>query len=221
MKITKQYLTQVIKEEIDNILHEESSTSPVKKKIYTDDGGVFEWESPEDWDNAGGFRGNPGRDRMLADIIKQSDTPDVALKKIKEAKSVTMEVALAYFVIAHKHLKSNVPGSSEPYAAYTDKFMQKPMKDGEKFDPYDYIIRDRTGYSSERNQFIFAKMYPKLWEQISKMDEPYMNAHGDFQRYQLKKYNRQGGDLDMSEPYGVRVPKMLKREKDARERNIK
>jgi len=168
MKITKQYLTQVIKEELNKVLNEFSQNSPVRKKMP----GGF------DFGEAGGIDNIPdgGQARQIdADyetLIGQNANPTTAAKTMEKYGSYSTGVyipeALALYVIASKHKASGTEEGNKVWSAFKNN-IEGRTKDGGEFRALDYLT---TGAGND-NRKKLEELYPKLFAQMAKKDQPY------------------------------------------------
>jgi hypothetical protein len=170
MKITKQYLTQVIKEEIEQVLNEYNPKSPVVHKVGVLNAG---WANRKDAglnpeDNIGnellkGFSpGGAARyDTHLMELIRINNDPKKALKfinELAEQKEIDIPMALAAYVIAMGHLYTGTKEGDAVKKAYVNKI------EGPKFQMPNYFTIGVGSQKGMRERL--EKIFPKLMKAV-------------------------------------------------------
>jgi hypothetical protein len=177
MKITKQYLTQLIKEELEQTLNEYNTNSPVVHKVSSFSAS---WSNPKDA-GPGNHIGNEFLDHAatekapyddkLMELIRVNNDPKKALKTINnlaDRDEVDIPTALAALVIAQRHARSNTEEGLEVARAYTNKL------EGPKFEYPNYFTVGPGSQEGMHEKFkvVFPELMKAVKDSKTKYDYP-------------------------------------------------
>tara|TARA_R110002110_G_scaffold8045_2_gene40476 strand:+ start:352 stop:852 length:501 start_codon:yes stop_codon:yes gene_type:complete len=165
MKITKEKLRQVIKEELDATLNEFSQNSPIVKKK-----GKF------DYGEKGGLEGLTAHhmaqlDDAVKGLIDQNDNPETAIKTMERfgnETGVSIPFGLALWIIGLKHDASGTEEGNKAWNAYKNNIEGKTA-DGNVFRALDYLSIGGGADNREK----LEELYPQLFAEMAKKDQPY------------------------------------------------
>jgi hypothetical protein len=155
MKITKQYLKQVIKEELKKVLEEGPITMKIGIADYGKEGGLEDLQY---------MRGEKEMTKELDDTLvrmigynKNSTQAEKTIKKYGFQSGFSLPYGLMLYVIASKH---KAGGAEFVYDLYKEKI------EDEDFNAQDYLD---SGVNKEK----LLELYPKLFKELEKKDTPY------------------------------------------------
>jgi hypothetical protein len=173
MKITKQKLIKIIKEELDATLNEFSQNSPIVKDMsHTRGVNNFDFSATGGLDvpHATVAR-TSGMDDAIKRLIDQNYDPKTAIKTMENYGNdtdVSVPVGLALWIIGLKHDASGTEEGNKAWNAYKNNIEGKTA-DGNVFRALDYL--SIGGGLDNRKKL--EELYPQLFAEMAKKDQPY------------------------------------------------
>ena len=163
MKITKQYLKQVIKEELEQALNEFGQNSPIRKKQ-----GTLNYAEPGGIDDIPNDSQARSYDSKLVNLIRQNNDPFTAAKTMEKyanygkfGDGVSPPEGLALYVIAHKHRASQTEEGNKVWSAYKNNIEGK-TKDGGSFVATEFLTIGGGSFNRKKMEELFPGLFKEL-----------------------------------------------------------